>query len=85
MIEKLLSKISFIKHLHCSKKRIYRKTNCETKIMKTKPVSDENLRDVEQMIIPPEKKVIKRMKTSTVKSDTIKCLSDYTIQLYKGL
>ena len=53
--------------------------------MKTKPVSDENLRDVEQMIVPPEKKVIKRMKTSTVKSDTIKCLSDYTIQLYKGL
>lgn len=53
--------------------------------MKTKPVSAENLRDVEQMIVPPEKKVIKRMKTSTVKSDTIKCLSDYTIQLYKGL
>ena len=45
--------------------------------MKPKPVIDENSRNVEQIIIPPEKKTrnIKQIKASITKWNTIKYLN----------
>ena len=55
------------------------------KIVKPKHVTDENLRNVEEIIIPPGKrKNIKRIKTSIIKikHKTSKLLNDSTVSKF---
>ena len=57
------------------------------KIVKVKPVPDENSRDVEEIVIPSERKRknIKLIKVSIIKWKTIKYLNYKKIQLYHRL
>ena len=57
------------------------------KIVKRKPLINENLRNVEEMIILPEKReeILNELRQVSQKWNTIEYLNYFTIQMYQSL